>query len=411
MSELKLNLIDANNILVGTIHGSVADRCIAALSAEPETIAELASALARYQRPLDDIEPFVTFRSAKQFDPTPWDAGLMLIDLAARIVVSESTYSQPGPEGEVEYHDGTQATEVAVPYRLPPNWLFVNSIDAYRWSRDRRREDRQSKLFFDARAVLYGRPLLEFIVTSCVDLSAPSNGNGHRDAARVLDRDVSAIHARWLITPREDLRGQSPRDVVLEKQDLIDFDMHTRCLQWSFLGEGPPCLSKDSVAFRFGGFGTHEWVVYYYLVRYLLWAAVEIDCSNRGSAVVKLEDLKSSWLENPSDEFDGRVPAIIIENERRRLPQTISAKEMIIDDDCELCRMSAQEVEMGFGPGFWHLDGCNMDEGFAFSHFRTLAEWEADQRHYEEFNRNFEREQQERSERLARGEPVEADPF
>ncbi len=46
MSEVKLNLIDASSTLVGTIHGSVADRCVAALSAEPETLSELASALA-----------------------------------------------------------------------------------------------------------------------------------------------------------------------------------------------------------------------------------------------------------------------------------------------------------------------------------------------------------------------------
>ena len=37
MSEVKLNIIDAQNILTGTIHGSIADRCVAALSAEPET--------------------------------------------------------------------------------------------------------------------------------------------------------------------------------------------------------------------------------------------------------------------------------------------------------------------------------------------------------------------------------------
>jgi hypothetical protein len=40
MSEVRLNLIDSLRILQGTIHGSVVDACVAALSAEPETIAE-----------------------------------------------------------------------------------------------------------------------------------------------------------------------------------------------------------------------------------------------------------------------------------------------------------------------------------------------------------------------------------
>jgi hypothetical protein len=66
---------------------------------------------------------------------------------------------------------------------------------------------------------------------------------------------------------------------------------------------------------------------------------------------------------------------------------------------------------MGFGPGFWHLDGSSMDEGFAFSHFRTLAEWEAEQRVWEEFARNFEREQEKRNRSIASVEQVDADPF
>jgi len=408
MSEVKLNLVDAANTLVGTVHGSLADRCVAALSAEPETLSELASALARYHRPLDERGPFAAFQSSSEIDPNPWDAGLLVIDLASRIVLSDSTYSAPGPEGEVDYHDGTKATECAIPYRLPDDWLFVNSIEAYRWSSDRRRELRQARSPLDTRAVLYGQPLLDFIVASTIELSADEKCNG---ASELLANQISAIHARWLMTPRADLRGKCPREVILEKQHFIDFDLHTRALQWTFQGEGPPCLPHDSFAFRFAGFGTHEWVVYYDLVRHLLWSAVDINCRNRETAISTLEKMKTSWLESNCDDYDGRVPAIIIENERKRLPQTISAREMIIDENCEWCRMSAPDLEMGFGPGFWYLDGCNMDEGFVFSHFRTLAEWEAQQREWEEFTRKFEREQEERKRGIVPAEPVDADPF
>ena len=84
---------------------------------------------------------------------------------------------------------------------------------------------------------------------------------------------------------------------------------------------------------------------------------------------------------------------------------------MIIDENCDWCRMSAQDLEMGLGPGFWHLDGSQMDEGFAFSHFRTLAEWEAEQREWEEFTRKFEREEEERKRSIAPVERIDADPF
>src|ERR1700682_3798025 len=126
MSEVKLHLVDAKRVLHGTIHGSVADSCVAALSAEPETIAELEAALARYIKPRNADGYFTwftathhpaNFRSPSDssetghsftapLDAEPWDAGIVVIDLAARVVASESTYSQPGPEGGVFYHAG-----------------------------------------------------------------------------------------------------------------------------------------------------------------------------------------------------------------------------------------------------------------------------------------------------------------
>ena len=394
MSEIKLNLVDAHDILVGTIHGSYGDYCIAALSAEPETIAELSAALSRYIKSEANSQPFACFRSASEIDPTPWDAGVIVIDLAARIIVSDTTYSQPDHEGQVFYHDGTKLTDYAVLYRLPADWLFVYSVEAYHWSSERRRHERQAKLPLDTRNILYGRPLQEFIAAS--GLLDQKRSHEGEEAQDLLAERIRLTHANWLLTPREDLRGQSPRDTLLEKQDLIDYDLHTRSLQWSLVGEGPPCLALDSFAFRFAGFGTHEWVVYYDLVRNLLWSATEICNRKPDEAIAALESVKSVWLENPCDDYDGRLPAIIIENERKRLPQTVGADELIINEDCELCRMSAQEVEMGFGPAFWHLDGSHMDDGFAFSNCATIAEWEAEQRQREEIAQDLDRRWRER---------------
>ena len=54
MSELRLNILDPGRAICGTIHGSVADAAVAALSAEPETIEELQDAVARFERFFDD---------------------------------------------------------------------------------------------------------------------------------------------------------------------------------------------------------------------------------------------------------------------------------------------------------------------------------------------------------------------
>ncbi len=395
MSEVKLNLIDSQEILHGTIHGSVADACVAALSAEPETLAELTSALARYIKPLDDHSPFAAFHSSVHsslsssrdtpLDTEPWDAGIVVIDLAARIVASESTYSMPGGSGEVRYHDGTKATDISLLYRLPDDWLFVNSVEAYRWSRERRAEKRLAKRPLDARAVLYGAPLLDCVVNECgkievSEAAADSDGTGPAASGEIEDPllgELSSIHSRWLTTPREDLDGRSPRDVMLAKQDFIDFDLHTRSLQWSFQDEGPPCLAKDSHAYRFAGFGTHEWVIYYDLVRHLLWSAATGGRSGlpphagRETLIARLEELKCDWLERPHRDYDGRTPAILIENERRRLPIALRPRDMIIDEDCPVCQMFGDETTpLGMGVGFWHLDGCNMDDDFAFSPYK-----------------------------------------
>jgi hypothetical protein len=479
MSEIKLNLTDARHTLNGTIHCSIADACVAALSAEPETISELEAALTRFINPVDDSSPFAWFRRTGEIDKQPWDAGIAIIDLAARIVASNSTYSQPGPQGEVRYHDGVSATDIPVLYRLPDDWLFLNSIEEYECLRQRRRQERAASSLLDTRAVLYGRPLLEWAVSAVyhteraalesavgrqalqtdspvseatfagsagmLDASAAaqtsvcnplvpspnykiatnrkevgSSESDSLDQDDALRNEISSLHARWLMTPRDDLQGQSPRDVLLAKQDFIDFDLHTRSLQWSLQGEGPPCLATDSFAYRFAGFGTHEWVVYYDLVRHLLWSAVA--CQRACPAdpmpqteylqlLARLEQLKRVWLEQPGEDFGGKIPALIVENERIRLPIAMRGHDMVIDDDCPVCQMMGDDTGLGMEVSFWHLDGSHMDEDFAFSSYKTRAEWEAESLRREEFNREFNRRWEERQQRIARGEVLEPDPF
>jgi hypothetical protein len=447
MSEVKLNLVDAERVLHGTIHGSIADACVAALSAEPETIAELEAALARYIK-LRDADGYFTwftathhpanFRSPSDnsetghsfsvaLDAEPWDAGIVVVDLPARIVATQSTYSQPGPEGEVFYHDGHALTDIPILYRLPDDWLFVNSVDAYQWSREGRVLERAARPACDFRPILFGRPLLQFIVNAYLSLpgeiasllSSPAevDDEAEQDA---LAKQISTIHARWLLTPRDDLRGQSPREVLLAQQDFIEFDLHTRSLQWSLQNEGPPCLAQDSFAYRFAAFGTHEWILYYDLVRHLLHRLFELQPTadvgrdeDVNELLTTLDQIKTDWLENPQADLDGRTPAILIDNERKRLPQALRPRDMIIDDDCPMCRMFGDETSLlGMGVGFWHLDGSNMDDDFAFSFFKTRQEWEVENRRRDEFNKEFDRKCEERRQRLARGEPFdEPDPF
>jgi len=429
MSEIKLNLIDSQTILSGTIHGSIGDRCVAALSAEPETILELEAALVRFERSPLNFSRFFTRRS---IDPVPYDAGILLIDLAARIVACDSTYSLPGRHGCVEYHDGTKCTDIPLNYRLPDDWLFLNSVEEYEGMCDERRQARAEPL--DARAILYGPPLFEFIVANLHESPALQNyisaktvedsgvsittlsNEDPEETDHPLAETVRDVHRRWLLTPRDDLRAQSPRQVLLAKQDLINSDLDSRIMQWSIQLEGPPGLDRNSFAYRFAGFGTHEWVVYYDLVRHLIWRAAYMTVSatedepSQTEMISAVEKVKSTWLNEPNEDF-ACAPISIIDNERRRLPEAMGGRNMVIDEDCPLCKMMGDESEAGLGVYFTHYDGCNMDDEFAFSTFPTLEAWETDHKEMEARHEEFDRKWKERQERLSRGEVLEPDPF
>lgn len=140
---------------------------------------------------------------------------------------------------------------------------------------------------------------------------------------------------------REDLRGQSPREVLLAKKDFIDSDLHSRELQWSFTGECPPPLPRSANAYLRAGFGTHEIVLYYELVRVLLAECFERVRSEKEISLkamaAHLRQIKTAWLDAPDGESGGRTPSQMIESERKRVNLIMSAREILIDEDCDVC--------------------------------------------------------------------------
>ena len=230
----------------------------------------------------------------------------------------DSTYSSPGPKGIVWYHDGRCCTKTGLRYHLADDWLFSSDGDHWEHVAEERRRKRAAKPIRDARQVFYGRPLLEFVgresfaafarrdeIAAAVRAQWAENARNRLadeanlaldqvDASRLTDEEITPktwpgqeryaspfydtlkqIHAAWLLTPRDDLGGACPREVALDRHDHLMWDLQDRCEQWSLLGECPRGLSESSHAFRYGGFGTHELVKYYDLVRELLWSCWE----------------------------------------------------------------------------------------------------------------------------------------
>jgi len=87
---------------------------------------------------------------------------------------------------------------------------------------------------------------------------------------------------------------------------------------------------------------------------------------------------------------------------------TASGNEAVIDPDCPLCQMLAEDSD--FGPIFWNLDGCNMDDDYPFSLHPTREAWEEAEREFEAWNRERDEElKKEQAERQAEGEAATAD--
>jgi len=106
----------------------------------------------------------------------------------------------------------------------------------------------------------------------------------------------------------------------------------------------------------------------------------------------RLARCREEWLDTPNLELGGSTPRRIIHNERIRMPEAGDPEEAIVDPDCPLCQMQAELPR----PMFWHLDGCNMDDDFAFYFHGTYDDWKEERREYEQWNRRFEAEQAER---------------
>ncbi len=213
--------------------------------------------------------------------------------------------------------------------------------------------------------------------------------------------------------PRDDLRGKSPRDVLLEKQKYISRDVEDRAQQWSLMGACPRGLDPQSHAFRFAGFGRHEVVKYYDLVRDLLaccWnRLLELSSDPRPQSrpqalsrgdfltdeVPRLQQWRDAWLETPDPECHGLTPREVNDHERARIPEGLSGKHAMVDHDCPLCQMMSDMP----GPMFWGLDGSHLDDDFVFSFYRTREEWDEEERRREEFHRRY-KEQEAECERL-----------
>lgn len=369
MNGVLLQLCDANRVSEGRVNHLFARAVLAALSADPDSFAELEAALGRYVKRDGDHrllsfldEPLAGASASTRDDDLLW------IDLAGRVVAYRGERLEVASFGDVKYLEADELREVTLSFRLRSHWLLCPWDDQVPVVARQRREQREAHPPLDVRQVLYGQ-LPHGLARELV-----------QGRESLGDDPIREVHERWLLTPRADLNGATPREMLVEHLDEMVDEISARCWEWSVLGVCPPPLPEGSLAVTHGVIGMHEFVLYYDLVRRLLGAALTASTEvarDEEALATLMTRVRDEWWELANEEeLHGRTPRQLVDDERRRVPWAMSPQEAMIDHDCPLCRMMAEQSD---SPYFCHLDASGFDDRFAFSPIRTREEWEADE--------------------------------
>lgn len=315
-----------------------------------------------------------------------------------------------------------------LPFRLPPWWELHEQVDANCVTQPRQSEIRVPRTNRD---VLFGAAMIEDLATRILTviqsdrLPPPDDARESHDAWYALTIEV---HRDWLMTPREDLDGRTPRDLLHGAHDWSDAIIWGQRMRFD---DGRPLIAApdDVVGYDNAPLGREEMIIYFDLCRELInegwsWCDRELNSPSSSADQPKSElmeplcefltDTRDHWLQQPFE--GGSPPSFIIECSRRRVPRGTNVPIIGMDDcqseqhipncDCPICDMMHSGM---FGVGFTSLDGhhLDLDDEFAFSTHASREDWEREQREFKERSAEFNRKWAEREAKIAAGEMVE----
>ena len=389
---------------------------IAVASEDPHSWDEMVDYWPRYRTPVvceflsglpvEKVDQASMMQTIRQTDA--W----MVLDLIQKRLITGPGVSKTGRDEAFSMVDDDNDDDQSFPLsiHLPPWWELHEQVDAA--VIDAIRETPILKPHVD-RDVLYGDPLLEDIASRALDTvrsEAWLTSNAvHNPRSRYPF--TIAVHRDWLMTPREDLGGRMPRQLLHGAHSWIGLLVWAQQLRLH--ERGAIVAAPDHVfGYENAPMGDEEMVVYFDLCRELVDAAWDWCTSERGIYAIQhdpechlllvqwLREVKQQWLDAPFE--GGSPPSFIIECSRRRVPRGVGVPiagmtrqeekdSHVADCDCPICSMMADGV---FGIGVVGLDGHHLetDNEFAFSMLETREEWEEEQRSYAEFDKEFERE-------------------
>lgn len=384
--------------IVKQIHDDVAITILALLSDDPSNWSEAMSVWPRVQTKQVGIRAedlaFMPVRRDEIIAELQASKAWLAIDFNSKRIFCGGDFESLNRNTELVMGKDEQGNEDGfVAIHLPPWWELHCDCDPSHL--DVPRETSVNKPVVN-REVLYGETFLRTMATLIFKTATSARWEQKHAERNKRERYPFTInlHRNWLMSPREDLNGRTPRELLHGATQWSDRITHFQEVRY---GNGEPLVAvpKDWPSYPTAPMGSQELIIYFGYCREVILAGWAWCSSNEGKYVIKknkdviprltryLGRIANRWLESPLEE--GSSPNFIIECDRRRVPRGenipiqgidgVEPASHIIDCNCPLCLMMADGV---FGPQFSHLDGhmLELDDDFVFSMYETEKEWE-----------------------------------
>jgi hypothetical protein len=428
--------------LAASLDADSAVTLIAVASEDPSSWDEMVSYWPRYRTPemseFADGLPMQEVDWATAIDAIDETESWCVIDLVQKRICTGRNVMKVDRDAVfamVTDEKGNQHCPMSV--HLPPWWELKEQIEPYVVKKPR---DTPIVVPRTNREVLYGSAMIDYLASRTISIAgdgllpkelSSSKEVDDPEASNELYRLTVNVHRDWLMTPRQDLQGRTPRVLLFGAHDWSDRVIDGQRLRFE---DGAPMIAApdDVDGYEDAPMGREEMIIYFDLCREVIrggwfWCQNEVDAARLSSSHERaqlilelctfLSTVRDDWLQQPFE--GGSPPSFIIECSRRRVPRGAGVsiagmmgqeqEQHIPDCDCPLCNMMASGM---FGVGFTSLDGhhLELDEEFAFSTRESYEEWEEQQAEWAEMSSEMDRKWAEREAREAAGE-TEQDEF
>jgi len=431
-------VLDRDGYRIGTVVNYDAALTIwATMSEDPSGWDEVAGYWSRYRCPVVcefvDGLPIEICSREELFAAIEGHGNWIAIDLIQKRVITGEVIEFLGREATLVLVTDEQGNQhCPLPIRLPPWWELHEQTSSAKVAEKRESEIRIPRT---NRSLLFGSQMIQDLAKRIERVVSegrlPDASTDERETRNAIHALTVEVHRDWLMTPRQDLSGRRPRDLLHGARHWSDAIIWGQRIRFE---DGAPIIAThDNVwGYEDAPMGHEEMIIYFDLCREVIssgwfWfqqerrsfneVSDELDSNEFHQLTTFLSDVRDHWLDEPFE--GGSPPSFIIACSRRRVPRGAGVPivgmdecendQHVIDCDCPICDMKQSGL---FGVSFTSLDGhhLDLDDEFAFSMHETIEAWQEQQREYAEMTASFKSRASEREAKIASGE-LEEDEF